>query len=446
MGRFVTNSGEVEDAIKQGNWVVAFSQRQLTETDALAALVATGAAIYTDQPEIIFGFLDEILNESIDGLEASVEETMTAEVRSQVENFAIPVIKNFLLGKSPGEGTETFGNFGVKAGLAQFIGHNEEWNFLANPGDILEGGDAGEWQQVGPGLVSYCPYVGIRFLIDGVTPGQGQTPNFGRNWTHIGNPAGELFAGGTTLLATDINSNEMFRYNGTPMSWSKIGGPGKTFAVAADSRPYALAPDGGAVVEFSGTSEGWFQIGGPALMVYAGGTTVLATSPEDGNVFRYNGIPMSWSKIGGPGRFFAITGDNRIYAISPNGGAVFEYSGQGENWTRIGGPAANLYVGGSALYATDPQTGNIFEYSGTPMSWRLVGGPGQAFCVTGDDRLHAITPNVGDVVEYSGRGTEWTRIGGPAAMLYGGGSFLVAVDKQTDNLMLFGRPIAGTLL
>lgn len=58
MGRFVTNRGKIENEIKHGNWVVAFSNRELTETDALGALVATGLAIYTDQPEILFGYLD----------------------------------------------------------------------------------------------------------------------------------------------------------------------------------------------------------------------------------------------------------------------------------------------------------------------------------------------------------------------------------------------------
>jgi hypothetical protein len=163
MGRFVTNRDDVEAGIRQGNWVVAFSQKELTETDALEALVAVAASVYTDQPEIVFGFLEGILDESIDGIEAAVAETMSAEVRSQIENFAIPYIKNKLLGRSPGESTETFGSYGVKAGLAQFIGHNEEWNPVANPGGIF-GGDTGAWEQVGPGLVSYCPYVGIRFL------------------------------------------------------------------------------------------------------------------------------------------------------------------------------------------------------------------------------------------------------------------------------------------
>jgi hypothetical protein len=67
------------------------------------------------------------------------------------------------MGRSQGQSTETLGHYGVKAGVAQFIGHNEEWNPVAHPERWLTG-DTGDWQQVGPGLVSYCPYVGLRYV------------------------------------------------------------------------------------------------------------------------------------------------------------------------------------------------------------------------------------------------------------------------------------------
>jgi hypothetical protein len=179
MGRFVTNRDDVESQIRQDHWIVAFSKRELTETDALGALVAVGAAIYTDQPEIVAAYLDELLDESITGMEQAIEQTMATDLIDEIKNYAIPIIKNYLFGFSPGESSATFGHFGIKAGLAQFIGHNEEWNPVANPGDLFSGGDAGEWQQVGPGLVSYCPYVGIRFIQSGVS----ETPSVGGETT-----------------------------------------------------------------------------------------------------------------------------------------------------------------------------------------------------------------------------------------------------------------------
>jgi hypothetical protein len=175
MGRFVTNRNDVESQICQDHWIVAFSQRELTETDALEALIAVGAAIYTDQPEIVAEYLDELVDESITGMEQAIEQTIATDLIDEIKNYAIPIIKNYLFGFSAGESSNTFGHFGIKAGLAQFIGHNEEWNFIANPGDLFSGGDAGEWQQVGPGLVSYCPYVGIRFI----QSGGGQPPPVG---------------------------------------------------------------------------------------------------------------------------------------------------------------------------------------------------------------------------------------------------------------------------
>jgi hypothetical protein len=175
MGRFVTNRSDVENSIKQGNWVVAFSQRELTETDALEALVAAGVSIYTDQPEVLFAYLDELVTESIDGLEAAIAQTLESQVETEVENFAIPLIKNFLSGRTAGEQSENFGDYGIKAGVAQFIGHNEEFNPVANPGGIL-GGDTGAWQQIGPNLISYCPYVGLRYQSTGGGGGGGLAP------------------------------------------------------------------------------------------------------------------------------------------------------------------------------------------------------------------------------------------------------------------------------
>jgi hypothetical protein len=165
MGRFVSNRIDVEAGIKQGNWIVAFSARELTETDLATGIVATGVSIYTGSPELVFAWIDELISESIAGLESGIASTFTAEARSQAENFAIPIIKSLLQNASPGESQETFGHFGIKAGLAKFIGHNEEWNIIAHPGNIGDaigalfgggggGSDVGEWQQYGPGLVS----------------------------------------------------------------------------------------------------------------------------------------------------------------------------------------------------------------------------------------------------------------------------------------------------
>lgn len=179
MGKFVTNRDDVEAHIRQGNWVVAFSNRELTETDVLGLLVASGVAYFTDQPEVVIEYLDELVRESIQGMETSIAQTLPPKVQNVVSNFAIPYLRALLQGRSPGEQATQFGDFGIKAGLAQFIGHNEVWNPIANPGGIVHG-DTGAWQQVGPGLVSYCPYVGIRYRSGG---SGGPSPN--ANYTEI---------------------------------------------------------------------------------------------------------------------------------------------------------------------------------------------------------------------------------------------------------------------
>jgi len=109
MGQFVTNRDDVENHIGEGNWKVAFSQMELTETDALVLLLAVGGAAYTDQPEIVWGYLEAMVDASIQALEASIEQTLATEVQNEVKDFAIPLIKSFLQGRSAAMQTENLG-------------------------------------------------------------------------------------------------------------------------------------------------------------------------------------------------------------------------------------------------------------------------------------------------------------------------------------------------
>ena len=70
------------------------------------------------------------------------------------------------------------------------------------------------------------------------------------------------------------------------MNWSRVGGPGHTFAVN-DTFIYGLAPDKGGVWKYTGTGDQWVEVGGPARMIYAGGNALCATNPDSGDVYRY---------------------------------------------------------------------------------------------------------------------------------------------------------------
>ncbi|MFF2174762.1 tectonin domain-containing protein [[Kitasatospora] papulosa] len=231
----------------------------------------------------------------------------------------------------------------------------------------------------------------------------------GTDWTKVGGPAKDLYAGGAGLFATNQDTGKVFKYGGTPDAWSQIGEAGADFAVTGDHL-YALNPDRTAVYEWSGQGTQWAKIGGPAKDLDAGGAGLFATAPDD-KIFKYEGAPETWSQIGEPGADFAVTGD-RLYGITPDRSAVFEWSGQGTEWARVGGPAQDLYAGGAGLFATDRTTGQLNQYLGQPDSWTQTGEPGAGFTVS-DTHLYGLSPNRTTVLRWTGTGTDWTPLGAP---------------------------------
>ncbi|WP_194924595.1 family 43 glycosylhydrolase [Catenulispora pinisilvae] len=233
----------------------------------------------------------------------------------------------------------------------------------------------------------------------------------GTSWTAIGGQAAHLYAGGYGVFATDPNTGNINRYNGTPNNWSPVGGPGAEFAVNAVGL-YGLAPDHSQVVQYTGS--GWIRIGGPAAHLYAGGAELFATDPNTGNINRYNGTPNNWSQAGGPGSEFVVNAIG-LFGLAPDHSAVRQWVGYGTGWTQIGGPAAHLYAGGTDLYATDPNTGNINHYDNSAGLWTPTGAPGTAFAVTDTDLYGTNSTGTFEL-----KGGSWPRIGPAVQELAGG--------------------------
>ncbi|PFL73132.1 hypothetical protein COD81_07105 [Bacillus cereus] len=108
-------------------------------------------------------------------------------------------------------------------------------------------------------------------------------------WKSIGGPAGSIYAG-DTFYATNPTNGDIYRYNGVPLSWTKIGGPGSMFATSDSTLGviYGLSPDKSGVYQWTGTSVNpnqWIQIGGPAGSIYAGGTNLCATDLRTGDLY-----------------------------------------------------------------------------------------------------------------------------------------------------------------
>ncbi|MFJ7593008.1 hypothetical protein ACIQZO_37670 [Streptomyces sp. NPDC097617] len=157
----------------------------------------------------------------------------------------------------------------------------------------------------------------------------------GEEWTGIGGPAKNIYAGGAGLFATNPDTDHIYKYGGKPNKWTEIGGPGATFASGHD-RLYAITPDHSAVYEWTGNGTDWTRIGGPAKNIYAGGAGLFATNPDTGHIYQYNGTPDSWTEIGGPGATFTVS-DTQLYGLTPDRSATYRWDGKAD-WTRIGGP------------------------------------------------------------------------------------------------------------
>lgn len=259
-------------------------------------------------------------------------------------------------------------------------------------------------------------------------------------WAKIWGPTGiavvsyDRIEGITRIYATEKSTGDIYEYQDwkSPAVWVKIGYPGKTFVTAFGL--YGLSPDSSGVWKYNGTPMSWTQIGGPAGEIYGGETGLFATNPQTGDIYQYNNQPFSWTKIGGPGKEFAVGYYDRLYGLSPDGHSVWQYDGTPMSWTQIGGPTGHIYAGNNELFATNPQTGDIYHYNGSPFSWTKVGGPGKEFVVTNTGTLYNLATDGSSVWRYNGTPMSWTQVGGAAANLYAGGSTLLATNPATYDL------------
>jgi hypothetical protein len=245
------------------------------------------------------------------------------------------------------------------------------------------------------------------------TPGQ---------WTIIGGPASDLYAGSAGVFAVSPTTGDIAQYDGTPGEWTVIGGPGTEFTEAGDHL-YGLGPNDAYVAEYDGTPGQWTVIGGPADEISGGADGLFAVSynaTED--VLKYNGTPGDWTDIGfGPALEIAV-GRNAVYALTRNGVNVDMWT-SATGWVRIGPstPVQNvddLVAGGGGVAMNDVNTQQMLEYNGTPDSWSVINtGLTLSPQAVSSDYIYALNSADGTtaVEVYSGSGTQWTVIGGAAS-------------------------------
>jgi hypothetical protein len=210
--------------------------------------------------------------------------------------------------------------------------------------------------------------------------------DYGETWTVIDVFVGEIYGGVYGLFST--KSGDIYSYNEAANTWTKIGGPGKMFAVGFDGI-YRLAPDGMSVDGY-GEGKFWANISGPIYggaieKIYIGGAgdELYATSADTGDIYHHTcgyitmpgifipGVGQTpskkvyvctWTKIGGPGKMFAVNQVGDLYRLSTDG-SIWQYDGTPEQWTKIGAGFGAIYAGGLyGLYATKSTTNDLWYY------------------------------------------------------------------------------------
>jgi hypothetical protein len=140
---------------------------------------------------------------------------------------------------------------------------------------------------------------------------------------------------------------DVYQYNGTPDSWTKIL-TGTVRQIYAGGAGLIATDTSDNLNEYSGTPGTWNQIGGSAAMYAVGDSGIMGIGPDDA-LYIYNGTPLSWTQVPSLVGFTGVYAGG-ILAMSEWNGAAYQYNGPGNAFTSLtsGGPndqyVANAYA------------------------------------------------------------------------------------------------------
>ncbi|MEV6521718.1 hypothetical protein AB0M43_07265 [Longispora sp. NPDC051575] len=245
-------------------------------------------------------------------------------------------------------------------------------------------------------------------------------------WTTIGDryTASALHAGGGGVVAEEPDTGNLYAWDATPDSWTRIGGPAAQVVVDDTGHVFALSPDRSAVLAWRG-GRTWQKIAGPSQQIYAGGDRVVFRTDAAGDLYTNRDTPGAWRKISGPSTQFTASTQGYVSRRNAQGSAeVWD----GTNWTQVD------YYGGR-MYGGDYYTGGMWVLQ-TGFNPRICpnftlfkevkAGGGRSTCGVGrtysaDSRrsIYAEDPTAGVLRWISGSGT-WQRIGDPVGWIEAG--------------------------
>jgi hypothetical protein len=123
----------------------------------------------------------------------------------------------------------------------------------------------------------------------------------GSDYRPFGAPQ-KLYAGGRKLFMVGSAKRDIYRWDSVLSQWTRVGGPGKMFAVTADGDVYGLSPDSKGLYHYVEGRNRWEDVGGPgksgkdnpkgtvANRIIGGGVCLYAEAPN-GDLWQYTGKP-----------------------------------------------------------------------------------------------------------------------------------------------------------
>jgi len=245
-------------------------------------------------------------------------------------------------------------------------------------GDIYRRETSGSWTKIGgPGQA----FITLNSTLYGQTPAGGELVRYqsGQSWVGLSNPNGQTLRCGNAICATDPNTADIYRFDGT--SWSFIGGAGARFAsterfqAQGQYQLFGIRPHQDGVAIWSGSGANWAYAGGTketARELAGGGTSMYRIPTESlGHIERWDG--STWTDIGKFDylRQVHATG-NLVYAL--NGTNAYEYD-LNSQWVFLKNPVPFTRLFGSYgyLYGTAVD-GTIYMRDGF-QQWKLLGKP-----------------------------------------------------------------------
>ncbi len=260
-------------------------------------------------------------------------------------------------------------------------------------------------------------------------------------WYQIGSGVDSFNAKGKEIIAVDPTTKDLYRYNGTPFSWTRIGSPAKSVAINDKGEVFAIAPDGNSIWKWNGSPDSWTQIGGYSAGLFAGGNELFSVEPGTGALWHYDFSPNWWTKIGELNANYAVSYLGELFAINQNGVWFWEGSierGTPIRWSLISGASdGNIYAGGANLFVSDRSSGDIFYYLNSPYDWIKIGGPSSSFTVNSTGQLFSSSQNNGTWM-WNGSQYDWTQISSIALRnLVGGNYQICGINPADDGIWCF---------